>query len=158
MKRFFLLFALALGFVTVKGQSESEAAYVRVGISHEGNLKVGDQARLQISVVPKEGWHVYSAIPSEEGAYEPAMLDIGINAEGFSLVEGLQEEGSMHSEYDDIMGGMLRYYESNVVFVQVIEVTEADVVAAGSFDYMACNDFKCIPLLSEFNVRATATK
>ncbi len=158
MKRLFLLFVLALGFVAVKGQSESEAAYVRVGISHDGSLKVGDKAKLQISVVPKAGWHVYSAIPSKEGAYEPAMLDIGINSEGFSLVEGLGEEGSMHSEYDDIMGGMLRYYESNVVFVQEIEVTESNVVAAGSFDYMACNDFKCIPLLSEFKVSATAAK
>ena len=101
---------------------------------------------------------MYSAIPSKEGAYEPAMIDFEITSVGFSVVDGLQEAGSMHSEYDDIMGGMLRYYERNVTFSQEIEVTETDIVAAGSFEYMACNDFKCIPLLSEFKVTATASK
>ena len=158
MKNLFLLFALVLCMGVVNAQSESEAANVRVGISHDGSPAVGENAKLQISVVPKAGWHVYSAIPSEEGAYEPALVDFEITSAGFTLVEGLKEEGSMHSEYDDIMGGMLRYYEGNVIFTQEIKITEGEVVAVGSFEYMACNDFKCIPLLSEFKVSATAAE
>ena len=158
MKNLFLLFALVLCMGVVKAQDQSEAAVIRVGISHDGSLAVGENAKLQISVVPNPGWHVYSAIPSEEGAYEPALVDFEITSAGFTLVDGLKEEGSMHSEYDDIMGGMLRYYEGNVVFVQEINITEGEVVAAGSFEYMACNDFKCIPLLSEFKISAKAAE
>ncbi len=158
MKKSFLLLALVFGFVFAKGQYESEAAFVRVGFAQDGELEIGGKAKLQVSVVPKEGWHVYSAIPSDEGAYEPALLDFAITSAGFTLVDGLKEEGSMHSEYDDIMGGTLRYYESNVIFIQEIEITEAEIVAAGSFDYMACNDFKCIPLLSEFSVTVSTAK
>jgi len=158
MKRLFLFSLLAFSFVFIQAQHESEAAFIRTGLSHNGNLAVGDEATLQISVVPKKGWHVYSAAESEDGAYQPATLDIQITSTGFELTGGMDEVGSMHSEYDDIMGGMLRYYEEKVVFTHNIKITEQDVVVAGDFEYMACNDFKCIPLLAEIKMTAKAAE
>ena len=158
MKNSLLLLLALLSFGFAHAQDNSEAAYVRVGIGHDGELKVGDQASLQISVVPKEGWHVYSAIPSKEGAYQPAEVAYDNTSRGFEADPELKEEGSMHSQFDDIMGGVLRYYEGKVLFSQSIKVTEEDVIVTGTFDYMACNEFKCIPLMAEFKVTATAAQ
>lgn len=151
-----LLFLACLTFGFVNAQTESEAAYVRVGLGHAGALSVGDAASLQISVVPKSGWHVYSALPSEEGAYMPAAVAYDESSRGFEADPELGEEGKMVSQYDDIMGGVVRYYEGKVLFSQSIKVTERDVIVIGTLDYMACNEFKCIPLMAEFKVTATA--
>lgn len=158
MKRLFLFSLLAFSFACIQAQHESEAAFIRTGLTHNGNLTVGDDATVQISVIPKEGWHVYSAKESEDGAYQPAVIDLEMTSNGFEMVGGLGEVGKMHSEYDDIMEGMLRYYEGKVVFTQDIKITEGEVMFAGSFDYMACNDFKCIPLLAEIKVAAKAAE
>lgn len=158
MKHSLLLILATLLFGLVQAQGDSEAAFVRVGIGHAGELKVGDDASIQISVVPKEGWHVYSAIPSEEGAYQPAEVAYDITSRGFEADAELSEEGKMVSHFDDIMGGVLRYYEGKVLFSQSIKVTETDVIVTGTFDYMACNEFKCIPLMAEFKVTATAAQ
>lgn len=158
MKNSILLLLALLFFGVAQAQDNSEAAYVRVGIGYEDGLKVGGEATLKISVVPKEGWHVYSAIPSKEGAYQPAEVAYDNTSRGFEADAELLEDGKMHSQFDDIMGGVLRYYEGKVLFSQSIKVTEEDVIVVGTFDYMACNEFKCIPLMAEFKVTATAAQ
>lgn len=149
-KLLFSCLLLLFGASTLSAQG-SEAAMVRFGIN-PGNGHVGDTATFFISVVPRTGWHVYSAQPSEEGAYEPALVSWDITSLGFEAVGDLQEEGRLISQYDDIMGGTVRYYEDKILFSQSIVLTEGEVLLTGTFEYMACNELKCVPYYEEFNV------
>jgi DsbC/DsbD-like thiol-disulfide interchange protein len=139
-------------------KKESEAAIVKFSVLNNDDLKIGDRTKFQIEVTPKEGWHVYSALPSDEGAYMPAVLGWEPASSGFVAGEKLNEEGSMTSSMDDVMGGTVRYYKMKVLFSQEIKLTEKDVKLVGFFDYMACNEEKCIPLTAEFELEANAKK
>lgn len=151
-----LLLVLGTALAAQAQKKESEAAIVKFSIADEGNLKVGDASKFLIEVTPKEGWHVYSALPSEEGAYQPAVLNYEVGCIGFSANEPLNEDGVMTSSFDDIMGGTVRYYKAKVLFSRDIKLTEKDVTLVGSFDYMACNEEKCIPLTAEFKLETKA--
>jgi len=157
MKNVWMLLAAMVITTALHAQkSESEAATVKFSVADEGHLKVGGTTKFVIEATPKAGWHVYSAIPSEEGAYQPAVLGWEETSLGFSAGDKLLEEGSMTSSFDDIMGGTVRYYKEKVLFSQEIKLTEKDVALVGYFDYMACNEFKCIPLTAEFKLETKA--
>ena len=135
---------------------ESEAAVVNFSLLGGSKIKVGEGTKLQIEITPKAGWHVYSALPSEEGAYMPATLGYEVESRGFTAGDKLMEEGAMTSSFDDIMGGTVRYYAGKVLFSQEIKVTESEVILVGAFDYMACNEERCIPLTAEFKLTEKA--
>jgi DsbC/DsbD-like thiol-disulfide interchange protein len=151
-----LMLMLGAAMATQAQKKESEAAIVKFSIADDGNLKIGQTVKFQIEATPKEGWHVYSALPSEEGAYMPAALGWELDSRGFTASDKLLEEGAMTSSLDDIMGGTVRYYKAKVLFSQEIKLTEQEVILVGFFDYMACNEEKCIPLTAEFKLEATA--
>jgi DsbC/DsbD-like thiol-disulfide interchange protein len=153
-----LLLVLGTTICAQAQKKESEAAIVNFSVLNSDQLKLGDGTKFQIEVTPKAGWHVYSALPSEEGAYMPAVLGWEPASSGFSASEKLNEEGSMTSSMDDVMGGTVRYYKAKVLFSQEIKLTEKDVKLVGFFDYMACNEEKCIPLTAEFELDANAKK
>jgi DsbC/DsbD-like thiol-disulfide interchange protein len=158
MMKHLLVVLLALG-TTLMAQAqkkESEAAVVTFSVVDAAKLKVGESAKFQIEVTPKAGWHVYSALPSDDGAYMPAVLGWEIESRGFTAGDKLLEDGVLTSSFDDIMGGTVRYYKAKVLFSQEIKVTESEVIMVGFFDYMACNEEKCIPLTAEFKLDAKA--
>ena len=117
---------------------------------------VGSKAKFTIEATPKAGWHVYSAIPSEDGAYQPAVLGWDITSRGFETEAKLEEKGGLIEAFDEIMNGTVRYYKGVVVFSQEMKLTEKEVLLEGFFDYMACNDEKCIPLTAEIKFEAKA--
>lgn len=158
-----LKFALALVFLCLatagllaQKKVESEAAVIKFSLPEGDALKVGGKARLQIEVTPKNGWHVYSALPSEDGAYQPTVLGWEITSRGFTAEAKLDEKGGLIEAFDEIMNGTVRYYKGQVVFEQELKLTEKEVVLAGYFDYMACNDEKCIPLTADLKLETNA--
>lgn len=160
MKRYtsFLLFCLlTIGSLAAQTLSiNSEAAKIKVSLDAPEDLKVGDKVYLIFEVEPKEEWHVYSAEPSEEGAYNPAEIGFDITSAGFEANEKTEEEGPMISEMDDIMGGVVRYYKRPVIFKKELTITDPEIVITGWFDYMGCNEFKCVPFSAEFKLQAQA--
>jgi DsbC/DsbD-like thiol-disulfide interchange protein len=156
--RWFVLTLLLVSSMTAFAQQkrESEGATVVVSVLNQDKLKVGDKATLQIEVTPKAGWHVYSAIPSEDGVYKQAELGWELDSRGFEAEKELKEEGYMTEMRDDILDGMVRYYKAKVIFTQSIKVTDKSVILVGYFDYMACNEEKCIPLTAEFKLEVKA--
>jgi DsbC/DsbD-like thiol-disulfide interchange protein len=144
---------LALG-LHAQDKAESEAAIMKFSLKDADQLKKGEKATFVIEVTPKNGWHTYSAMPSEDGAYLPAALGWDVTSRGFEAAEKLDEQGAMFTEFDDIMNGMMRYYKAPMTFSQEVKLTETDLVFAGYVDYMACNDEKCIPLTAEFKFEA----
>lgn len=152
-----LLFIFALAFsIPLNAQYKSEAASVEVKLMANEEMAVGNEAALVVSVVPENGWHVYSARESEDGAYPPTQLTLAEGCKGLEAGDQLLEKGELKSEYDELMGGTLLYYKEKVFFSRSIKVTGTDVIAIGTFDYMACNDFKCIPFTVDFETRAVA--
>lgn len=135
---------------------DSQAARLNIHLDTEQALEVGKATHLVIEVEPKAGWHIYSSEPSAEGVYRPAEVGWEINSRGFEAGAGIKEEGRMTTQVDDVLGGTVRYYKEKVVFLQPIQVTESEVVVAGFFDYMACNEFQCIPFTADFEVKAKA--
>lgn len=162
MKGFKIIPVLALcmlfGFTLKAQKHESEAAVIVFSVDQPAGLAVGSSTKFRIEVMPKVGWHVYSAIPSEDGAYLPAELGWEIDSRGFEAAEKVSEDGGMVEMYDDILAGMMRYYKGKVTFYQEIKVTESEVLLVGYFDYMACNEEKCIPLGAQFKLSLTVAE
>lgn len=138
-------------------QKEEKAAKINVRLETEGEIKVGDKVRLLVEVEPLDEWHIYSSVPSEEGVYEPAVIGFEITSEGFDTEGEMSEEGFLIEKMDDIMGGMMRYYKRPVVYMVELTVTEPEIKVEGYFDYMACNEWKCIALSQTFSLEAKAT-
>lgn len=132
----------------------SQSAMVNIYLDGVEEAKIGSTITLVIEVEPKADWKVYSSLPSEEGAYRPAEVGWEIASRGFEAGEKLSEEGYMKVEMDDVMGGVVRYYKQKVVFKFPLKVTEEQVKVAGYFDYMACNEYQCIPFTADFELEA----
>jgi DsbC/DsbD-like thiol-disulfide interchange protein len=134
-------------------KAQQKPAKVTVTLSEHETLAVGDKVNLLIRVVPEKGWHVYSALPSEEGVYQAALISYEITSVGFEAGDKIKEEGGMITEFDDIMEGTMRYYKTAVTFSHPLKITEEEVQITGAFDYMACDDEKCLVFTEEFNIK-----
>lgn len=151
-----LFFTLLGLFGAAAMAQDSQAARLNIHFDTEKPLQVGQTTTLVIEVEPKGEWHVYSALPSEEGAYRPAEVGWEATSRGFEAVGTLKEDGRMTEKMDEIMGGMVRYYEDKVVYTQTLKITEPDVTTIGFFDYMACDENQCIPFTATFELKAAA--
>lgn len=152
-----IIFAL-LFVVTLKAQQQHHAADFEFSLEDHGSLTVGGEAQFIVKVTPAPGWHIYSAVDSEEGVYSPTGMEYDIISRGFEVVGNLEEEGKIISEMDDIMGGMMRYYKTPATFIQTIKITEEEVKVIGYVDYMACDEMKCVMLTEAFELAAEAAK
>lgn len=144
--------------VQVTAQSQARVADFSFDVVGDGELKVGENATFKITMTPKPGWHIYSAVPSEEDVYGATEILYDITSMGFEVTGEIEEEGKLISEMDDIMGGMMRYYKTPAVFSQKMTLTEPEVKLVGTVDYMACDDMKCLFLSEEFELSTEASK
>ena len=89
------------------------------------------------------GWHVYSTgMPSDGPTSATLHTD---KAEGVKAVGGLKHRGKEISQYDNMFGMNLRYFENSVSFVQKYEITAKTYHVKGYLEYGACNDEMCMP-------------
>lgn len=151
MKKSTLLFSLFAFFAI--GVNAQTPATVTFKVNHPMGLDSGSVALFEIKIEPNKGWHVYSAEASEEGAYKPTEIEYDINSRGFMADDKISETGLLMKEFDDIMGGMMRYYKSPVTFSQRIKITDAEVFLKGMVNYMACDDEKCLVFTEEFEIK-----
>ena len=89
------------------------------------------------------GWHVYSTGMPSDG---PTSATIHTDAaEGVKPVGGLSHRGKEISQYDNMFGMNLRYFEGSVTFVQKYKITAKAYHVKGYLEYGACNDEMCMP-------------
>ena len=89
------------------------------------------------------GWHVYSTGMPADG---PTSATIHTDAaEGVKPVGGLTHRGKEISQYDNMFGMNLRFFENNVTFVQKYKITANKYHVKGYLEYGACNDEMCMP-------------
>ena len=90
-----------------------------------------------------KGWHVYSTNLGDAGPTEAAITFH--KKDGVEPVGKLKPVGKEISQFDEMFGAKLRYFENNVQFVQKVKFTKPNYVIDADLEYGACNDQSCLP-------------
>lgn len=108
-------------------------------------LKMGKGAEAEIVFTAKidKGWHVYSTNLGSDGPIEATFHTDKMD--GVELVGKLTHRGREISQYDNIFGMKLRYFENSVQFVQKIKFTKPNFKLDCYLEFGACNDEMCMP-------------
>ena len=108
-------------------------------------LKMGKGAEAEIVFTGKidKGWHVYSTNLGSDGPIEATFHTDKMD--GVELVGKLTHRGREISQYDNIFGMKLRYFENSVQFVQKIKFTKPNFKLDCYLEFGACNDEMCMP-------------
>ena len=103
-----------------------------------------------------KGWHVYSTGLPDDGPISATLTSEtseGVKAEG-----KLKAQGKEISQFDNLFGMKLRFFENNVTFVQRYKLTAEKYHIKGFLEYGACNDQNCLPPTQvEFDYTGTGT-
>jgi len=113
--------------------------------------KIGENEYLLIfKATADEHWHFYSQYT--EGTMPMAFYFDDIK--GYKLVGKASESPKPKEEYDDLLGGLTKYWDKKATFKQKIKVTskeEADV--HGAIEFQACIDGACTLLTYNFKFK-----
>lgn len=100
-------------------------------------------AEIVFTIGIDKGWHVYSTNLGNNGPIEAALH---VNKkDGVELVGGLIARGKELSQFDQLFGMNVRYFEKSVQFVQKVKFTKPDFSIDSYLEYGACNDETCLP-------------
>lgn len=103
----------------------------------------GDEAEIIFSAKIDKGWHLYSTELGNDG---PISATFNINKmEGAKTVGKLMPRGNEISQYDNMFGMKLRFFEGSGSFVQKIKFTAENYNIDCYLEYGACNDEMCMP-------------
>lgn len=101
------------------------------------------------------GWHVYSTNLGEDGPISATLTTE--QSSGVEPVGTLKAVGKEISNFDEMFGMKLRYFENAVQFVQKYRITKEQYRVSGFLEYGACNDRMCLPPTNvEFSYEGTA--
>ena len=103
----------------------------------------GPEAEMIFSATIDPGWHVYSTNLGQDGPIE-ASLHVN-KLEGAELVGKLTPRGKEISQFDEMFGMNLRYFEKSVQFVQKVKFTKPQYNIDAYLEWGACNDEMCMP-------------
>ena len=90
-----------------------------------------------------KGWHVYSTNLGDAGPTEAAI--VFHKKDGVEPVGALKPVGKEISQFDELFGAKLRFFENNVQFVQKVKFTKPNYDIDAELEYGACNDVSCLP-------------
>ena len=103
----------------------------------------GAEAEMIFSATIAPGWHVYSTNLGQDGPIE-ASLHVN-KMDGAELVGKLTPKGKEISQFDEMFGMKLRYFENSVQFVQKVKFTKPQYDIDAYLEWGACNDEMCLP-------------
>ncbi len=113
--------------------------------------KINDNEYLLIfKATADEHWHFYSQYT--EGTMPMAFYFDDI--EGYKLVGKVSESPKPKEEYDDLLGGLTKYWDKTATFKQKVKITsanEADI--HGAIEFQACIDGACTMLTYNFKFK-----
>ena len=114
-------------------------------VKFKSELKTGNgpEAEMIFSATIDPGWHVYSTNLGQDG---PIQASLHVNKlQGAELVGKLTHRGKEISQFDEMFGMNLRYFENAVQFVQKIKFTKPQYDIDAYLEWGACNDEMCMP-------------
>ena len=90
-----------------------------------------------------KGWHVYSTGLPDDGPISATLTSEA--SEGAKAEGKLKAQGKEISQFDNLFGMKLRFFENSVSFVQRYKLTAEKYHIKGFLEYGACNDQSCSP-------------
>ena len=101
-----------------------------------------------------KGWHVYSTGLPDDGPISATLTSEA--SEGAKAEGKLKAQGKEISQFDNLFGMKLRYFENSVTFVQRYKLTAEEYHIKGFLEYGAFNDQSCMrPTEVEFEYTGT---
>ncbi|MDR2086125.1 MAG: thioredoxin family protein [Dysgonamonadaceae bacterium] len=112
-------------------------------------ISINDSGEILFATTIEPGWHIYDiALPP--GGPNPTTF-IFEEVKGAKLAGKTYTLTKLHTEYDNIFEMEISWYAADPVFIQKLEITDAEHFAvSGYVDYMSCNDETCIAEKEEF--------
>ncbi len=101
------------------------------------------EAELLFSATIDKGWHLYSTHLGQDGPIEATFHTDRL--EGATLVGDLTFRGKEVSQFDEMFGMTLRFFEGSVTFVQKLRFSGGPYQIDCYLEYGACNDEMCLP-------------
>lgn len=100
-----------------------------------------------------DGWAVYSKDNNAEEGPIPTSFNFE-EAEGITLTGALKETGAkMFREFDPLFDMEVVKYKGKLSYSQDFEVSDPNIPVPGYFEYMTCDDAKCIfPPATDFKL------
>ena len=97
-----------------------------------------------IKVAIDKGWHLYGIDMSDEG---PRPTEISLDkSTGVKFTGKLTPSRKPISNYDEMFGAQLSWWDADVTFTRKFVVTDPKTAKIeGSASFMACNDVNCRP-------------
>ena len=138
MKRISSICLLLSLFIAAQAQMQDPVKF-------KSELKTGSgpEAEMVFTATIDPGWHVYS---TELGSDGPIEASLHVNKmEGAELVGKLTPKGKEISNFDEMFGMKLRYFEKTAQFVQKVKFTKPQYNIDAYLEYGACNDEMCMP-------------
>ena len=136
MKKLFLTAVLLVTAMATMAQMQDPVKFTT-------QLKTGSgpEAEMIFSATIDKGWHVYSTKLGSDGPIE-ASLHVN-KMDGAELVGELTPRGKEISNYDEMFGMKLRYFENSAQFVQKVKFTKPQYDIDAYLEWGACNDEMC---------------
>jgi DsbC/DsbD-like thiol-disulfide interchange protein len=138
MKKFLLSFFLISFAFCAWAQSSKQVNWTF------SSKKVADNTyELVIKADIKGNWHMYA----QEGGDGPISTTFTFKKNPLLAVDGkLKENGKMHKVYEEAFKSEVRYYESSVLFTQMVKLKgSGKTTLTGKVEFMVCNDKECLP-------------
>ena len=106
--------------------------------------KIADKTyEVRMTANVNSGWHIYSQNVGVDG---PIPTSFTFSKNPLVVLDGKPNEvGKVISKKEEVWGGVVRYFENKVEFVQKVKVKGGKTKLAGKVEYMVCNDKECLP-------------
>lgn len=106
--------------------------------------KIADKTyEVKLTATVNGNWHIYSQNVGVDG---PIPTSFTFTKNPLVMLDGkVNEVGKLISKNEEVWGGIVRYYENKVEFVQKVKIKGGKTNVAGKVEYMVCNDEKCLP-------------
>lgn len=137
MKKYFFPFLLLVLPFVAGAQILSPVKW-----SYSAKKTGANQYELHMKAVIDDSWHVY-AQDAGDGPV-PTSFKFDGNA-GLQRIGKVKEVGKEKKMYDRNFQSVLKFYEKNVDFVQVVKVKPGTQSVKGTLEYMVCDNHQCLP-------------
>lgn len=131
--------------VLILGVAMAASAQMVNPVHFSSTLKMlgGDEAEIVFSAKIDKGWHLYSTELGSDGPISASFHSDKMD--GVKLVGKLQPRGREVSQFDNMFGMKLRFFEGKATFAQKIKFTKPTYNIQCHLEYGACNDEMCLP-------------
>lgn len=118
--------------------------------------KISDsEYKLVFNASADQNWHFYSQYT--EGTMPMAFYFDDIK--GYKTVGKVTESPKPKEEYDELLGGLTKYWDKTATFTQKIKILTKDKVHVhGAIEFQACINGACMPLTYEFSFNLDGAK